>query len=279
MRFKTDSAYVAVNVKMNSVGKMGHFTLAGSAGFDMYVKEEKERHISSFIPPISVTTEYESVAELGNTDMKEITINFPLYSDVSELYIGVSESSAVLAPEPYKTQAPIVFYGSSITQGGCASRPGNAYTAVVARELECDHINLGFSGSALAEDEMARYIAELDMCAFVFDYDHNAPSLEHLEMTHEKMFKTIRAEHPSIPIVIMSRPKYTTWWYEDKCSEIIKMTYRNAVAAGDKNVYFLDGRASMAIAENEGTVDGCHPNDLGFASMVRAVIEILRRKR
>ena len=98
----------------------------------------------------------------------------------------------------------MVFYGHSITQGACATRPGNAYPSILSRKYGFDFINLGFSGSAKGEDAMAEYIASLDMGAFVYDYDHNAPNAEQLLKTHEKMFKTIRKAHPSMPIVIMS---------------------------------------------------------------------------
>ena len=275
VRFKTNSPYVAINAKMDNVSKMGHFTLAGSAGFDMYIKEEQERYYKSYIPYWNIACGYEGVVELGNVEMREITINLPLYSDVLELYVGISENAELLCAEPYRIEKPIVFYGSSITQGGCASRPGNAYTAMVARRFDCDHINLGFSGNALAEVEMADYIKGLEMSAFVFDYDHNSPFLDHLRETHERMFKIIREANPDLPIIVLSRPKYHTGWYENKCREIIEATCKNARAAGDENVYFIGGKALMAMAGNDGTVDDCHPNDLGFASMAKAVGDVL----
>jgi hypothetical protein len=141
--------------------------------------------------------------------MREITINFPLYSEVNELYIGLMRDSLVLESAPYRIEKPIVYYGSSITQGGCASRPGNAYEALVTQALGINHINLGFSGNAKGEKEISEYICSLDMSAFVYDYDHNAPDIEHLKNTHERMFKEIRASHKDVPIIIMTRPKYT----------------------------------------------------------------------
>lgn len=278
VRFKTDSPYVAINAKMANVGKMGHFTLAGSAGYDLYIKEKGiEHYFRSFIPYLNISCGYEGVAEFGASEMRDITINFPLYSDVLELFIGISENAELLPAAPYKTEKPIVFYGSSITQGGCASRPGNAYSAAVARQFDADHINLGFSGNALAEVEMAEYIKHLNMSAFVFDYDYNAPTLEYLEKTHFRMFDIIRKANPDLPIVILSRPKYSTCWYEDKCRDIICSTYEKAKKAGDNNVYFIGGRELMSMAGYEGTVDDCHPNDLGFSSMTKAVCGVLER--
>ena len=136
-------------------------------------------------------------------------------------------------------------------------------------------MNLGFSGSGKAEQTIADYIADLPMGVFVYDYDHNAPDLAHLEATHERMFHTIREKNPQLPILILSRPKYVLTDVEQQRLAVIRRTYENAVAAGDTHVYFLEGSALMAMAENDGTVDGTHPNDLGFASMAKALEPVL----
>lgn len=270
VRFRTDSVYIAIHAEMPSIGKMPHFALTGSAGFDLYADG---RYVKTFVPPFGITDGYESLIDLGEPKMREITIHFPLYSDVSRLYIGLQAQARVEEPKPYRVKTPMVYYGSSITQGGCASRPGNAYENTVSRWLDADHINLGFSGSAKAEDPMIEYVSGLGMSAFILDYDHNAPTVEHLERTHEKMFLAVRQKHPQIPVLIMSRPKYSLDGEEKLRLTIIRKTYDNAIARGDENVYFLDGPELMALAEDEGTVDNAHPNDLGFASMARAVAE------
>ena len=124
---------------------------------------------------------------------------------------------------------------------------------------------------------MRDYIKGLDMSAFVLDYDYNAPTEEHLMSTHEKLFKAVRECHPDIPILIMSRPDYGMQGGTLRRYEIIKKTYDNAVNSGDKNVYLLSGRELMEMAGYEGTVDGCHPTDLGFASMEKAVASVLEK--
>ena len=274
VRFKTDSPYIAINAKMPSVGKMSHFALCGSSGFDLYVDGV---YCRSYLPPFDISDGYEGIAEMLKSGMKEVLINFPLYSDVSELYIGLRQGAFVGEGKNYKTDQPIVYYGSSITQGGCASRPGNSYESIVSRRLDADYINLGFSGNAKAEPEIAEYISKLDMSVFVYDYDHNAPTIEHLENTHEKMFCFIREAKPDLPIVLMSRPKYRLTDDEKQRFDIIKKTYEKAVAAGDTNVYLIDGGTLMALAKDEGTVDDCHPNDLGFASMAKVVGDLLEK--
>lgn len=271
VRFATDSPYIAISVEMDSVGKMPHFALTGSAGFDLYADNE---YVKTFVPPFDIENGYEGVIEFENSAKRQITINFPLYSDVKELYIGLKEDSLLERPEPYKNKKPIVYYGSSITQGGCASRPGMSYQAIISRTFNYDYINLGFSGNAKAEDEIAEYIKKLDMSVFVYDYDHNAPSVEHLQKSHEKMFKTIRNENPLLPVIFMSRPKYFLDEEENIRQGIIEATYLNAVSSGDKNVFFLDGRKLTALCKDSGTVDNCHPTDFGFASMAQALTEV-----
>lgn len=278
VRFVTNSKYVAINAQMDNLGKMPHFALTGSAGFDMYVKTRgKERYSGTFTPPFDIENSYESVMDFENRKFREITINFPLYSDVKKLYIGLEENAVIKKATPYENKNPLVYYGSSITQGGCASRPGNAYQAIVTRKLNLDHINLGFSGSAKAEKPMRDYIKNLNMGIFVYDYDHNAPTIEHLEQTHEKMFLEIRETNPNLPIIIMPRPKEYLSKDEKTRLEIIKRTYENAIAKGDKNVYFIDGKALMKNTDNDCTVDGCHPNDLGFHAMAKALIPVIKK--
>lgn len=275
VRFVTDSEYVAVKSYMIDIGKMPHFALTGSAGFDLYVGE-KEEYFGSFVPPFDMTDGYESVIHFGSRKAREITVNFPLYSSVEKLFIGLEESAELKKSSGYKHKKPIVFYGSSITQGGCASRPGNSYQSIISRELKSDFVNLGFSGNAKAEDEMAHYISSLDMSVFVYDYDHNAPTPEHLKNTHQKMFLTIREKNPDLPILILSRPKYKLTEEEKQRLEIIRKTFDDARDSGDKNVYFICGTELMEYAGNDGTVDGCHPNDLGFCSMAKALIPVLK---
>ena len=270
--FKTDSSYVAIVAQMDALGKMPHFPFTGSIGFDLYADNE---YIRTFVPPVDVSDGYEGLIELGSEKLREITINFPLYSDVKQLYIGIDEGAAIEESAPYKNTKPIVYYGSSITQGGCASRPGMSYESIISRRFGYDYINLGFSGSARAEDEIADYIKGLDMSLFVYDYDHNAPTVEHLRNTHERMFKAVRAAKPDIPIIMMSRPKFKLTDEETERLDIIKTTYNNAVAAGDRNVYLIDGKALTALCKNDGTVDNCHPTDFGFASMAKALGDVI----
>ena len=144
--------------------------------------------------------------------------------------------------------------------------------------LDLDYYNFGFSGSAKGELAMADYINTLDICALVYDYDHNAPSAEHLEATHEAFFKRIREKHPTLPVLMMTKPDFDYDPDADRRRTVIRRTYENALASGDENVYFLDGELFFGETERElCSVDRCHPNDLGFYRMAAVVEPVLRR--
>ncbi len=278
VRFRTDSPYVAISVENNGIEYSANFSYTGKAGMDIYMNEDgKDIHVGTYSIPEGTTNKYEGVVELGESKLRDITINMSSYCGVNKLFIGLREDSIVEECTPYADEKPVVYYGSSITQGAFSSRPGNTYEAIVSRRLNLDYINLGFSGNALAEDEMIDYINNLDMCAFVYDYDHNAPTPEYLKETHEKMFKAIRKKHPTLPVIMMPRPRFELCPHEKRRLEIIKETYNNAVNSGDKNVYLIDNKALCALCGNDGTVDLCHPSDAGFLSMAKAVGDILEK--
>jgi len=279
VRFVTDSPYVAIKAVQPQYGLFKHMAATGQSGFDIYSGEGKNpTYVKTFVPTLNQVKDggYESIVELGEKALRTITVNFPLYYGVTELYIGLDEDAVLLRAKDYAHPIPAVYYGSSVTQGGCASRPGNSYQGFISRWLDIDHINLGFSGSARGEVEMAEYIAGLDMSVFVMDYDYNAPSIEHLEATHERFFKIIRARKPTLPIIILSRPRYDLR-PDDKRNCIIRKTYENARAAGDENVYFIGGWETMEISGCEGTVDGTHPTDFGFYSMATRIARDIER--
>ncbi|MBQ3554213.1 MAG: hypothetical protein IJA08_05980 [Clostridia bacterium] len=173
---------------------------------------------------------------------------------------------------------PVLFYGSSITEGAHTTRPSNAYTALLSSWLDFDYYNLGFSGGAKGNPEIADFINTLDISAFVLDYDHNAPDVAHLEATHEPFFKKIREKNPNLPILMMTSPDFD--YAPDKAErrEVVRKTYENAVAAGDKNVYFLDGETFFGTEDRHScTSDTCHPNDLGHYRMAKVILPVMRK--
>ncbi len=272
VRFCTDSPYITLHAKLPAVGKMPHFALTGSIGMDLYERVDGEEIFrKTFVPPFQIADTLEGIFECGEDGVREYTLNLPLYSAVSELYIGLKDGAALEAPSPYVNDLPIVFYGSSITQGACASRPGRSYESIIERRLHTDYVNLGFSGAAKGEDAMIAHLASLPMSVFVCDYDYNAPNAAHLAATHQKLVQAVRATHPHIPILLMTRPKVYLDESDEQRLQVVKTTFENARAAGDENIYLLTGKELLGEAGNEGTVEGVHPNDFGFACMAQAV--------
>ena len=280
IRFCTDSPYVVVRVSFPKASHHSHMPKTGGTGMDLYEKDGdgSQRYVGTFIPPYDAETGFESMVKFPEAGMHEVTVNMPSYNRVTRIQIGVSNSAKLEKAPDYRYERPVVFYGSSITQGGCASRPGNAYTSLLCRTCDCNYINLGFSGNGKGETVMAEYIAGLDMSVFVMDYDHNAPTPEHLQATHEPFFKIIREKNPELPVLMVTRPKLHLTADDRRRWKIIHTTYENAVKAGDRNVYFVDGNAFFRDVAGEGaTVDNCHPNDLGFWAMARYMEPVLRQ--
>ena len=280
VRFATDSEYIAIECHLPNITRFAHMPITGVSGFDMYVaRRDSEIFEKCFTPPTNMTEGYATIYHFGSREMREITINFPLYNDVESLFIGLEPDAKLTGGRKYKYEKPVVYYGSSITQGGCASRPGNCYEALISQRLSCDYINLGFSGSAKGEDAIMDYIAALDMSVFVYDYDHNAPDASHLAATHYNGYKKVREKHPDVPIIMVTAPvddiSLPLGRYSD-CRAVVMRSYLDARNSGDKNVYFVDG-ASFYNGEfpNSCTVDGCHPNDLGFLRMADGIGRIV----
>ena len=280
VRFKTTSNYIAIKTIMKCVTNFPHMTLAGTSGFDLYInKEDISTYYKTFMPPVGMLDGYESIIYFNDDNERDITINFPLYNEVSDLYIGLQVAAILKKGDDYKYKIPVLYYGSSITQGGCASRPGNSYPSIISRMLNCDYINLGFSGSARAEDEIVDYMSLLNISVFVCDYDHNAPDIEHLTDTHEKMYKKFRKKSRQLPIILVSKPDFDADVLANiERRNVIYTTFINAINSGDKNVYYIDGQS---LFKDEGrdscTVDGCHPNDLGFMRMAETIGHVVKK--
>ena len=278
IRFVTDSKSVALIVKCWDNGGMAHFAYAGVCGFDLYGSQNDDmRYFGTFVSPLGFKGGYEGVVNLPSKEKRTICINMPLYNCVEKVYIGLMKGSVLEEAEDL-IGPPVVYYGSSITQGGCASKPGDCYQAILHRNLKTDYINLGFSGNAKGEDTMMEYIAGLDMSVFVYDYDHNAPSVEHLKNTHYKGYKKVREAHSDMPIIMMTRPKFYITEDELARNATVRATYEKAVAEGDEKVYFIDGRELVPEeVYHHALVDNCHPTDLGFFYMAKRIAPLLYR--
>lgn len=291
VRFKTNSPYIAIKSINSNYGVQPHLTMVATYGYSIYINGKYYQKIT---PDLSNMKGDSSVVENDGIfrvtpyglekEIYEVEIFMPMYSGVNEFYIGLKESSVILPANPYKYEKPILFYGSSITQGGCASRPGNDYISHLSRKLNSDVLNLGFSGNGRAEKAICEYMASLDPSIYVLDYDHNAPNVEYLRGTHYPLYETIRKAHKDTPIVFISKPDFHTCCYyvtkpQDNIDrrQVILDSYQKAKEQGDNNVYFIDGEKLFTDVDYDAcTVDGCHPNDLGFYRMAQTIYPLLK---
>lgn len=280
LSFETDSQYIAIHVACDKA-RSSTMPLTGYTGFDLYLdRDEGLEFTNVFVPPADMENEYEGIYYFRESGTHKVLIHFPLYNNVRSLYIGIQRDAEVWAYSPYIPTEPVAFYGSSITQGGCVSRPGNSYPAIFSRLLRLDYCCLGFSGSAHGEARMAEYVASLPMSMFVLDYDHNdCDNLPQLSVRHEAFYKIVRRAHPDIPIIIMSAPYAARTFYQShpaKSIEIVKQTYLSAKRAGE-NVAFIDGGKVFGKDKDAALTDRIHPNDLGHLKMAKALIRCCKK--
>lgn len=274
VRFVTDSAKVYLKAKFRNAEQVSCMNSISVKGFDLY---SDGIFSGAFTPPYDKNEGViKTYVDLKVKKEREITIHFPLYAGGGELYLGVEEGASIRPAKPYRYETPIVFYGSSITNGAAASRPGMTYEAILSRMLSSDHHNLGYGGCAKGEEAMAEYIAALPSSVFVLDYDYNAPTVEHLANTHERFFKIFREKNPRTPVVMISRPSFADTPDREARFEVIKKTYDNAKALGDENVYLLRGSDFFDGLSADYTVDTVHPTDLGFMYMAKGIYPVLK---
>lgn len=279
IRLRTDSDKFKVKIKLRNVyADRGMSYYQANVGA-IYVGERKS---SAYYGIVTANNSYDENEIYGEYSLpegvNEITIFTPRNPEILDIEFEIDDNAEIFEPTPYTFEGgkPIVFYGSSITENGHTSSQ-NAYTALISRWFDADYYNLGFSGSARGEEAMARYISKIDCSIFVYDYDHNAPSAEHLANTHEKFFKIFREAQPTTPVIMMTKP-YDDFPETKERHDIIYRTYINAGNAGDENVYFIDGLTYFPDRLRETcTTDRTHPNDLGHYFMAEKVEEVIKK--
>ena len=276
VRFSTDSPFIALKVEYGpgSIPTVNNHCV--SYGFDLYRMENDVEIFTAAARPVAgFDYKYGEYKMLTKNEGKitSYTINFPIFTSIKKLEVGIAIGSAIAPGASYRNELPVVYYGSSITHGAAAGRPGNTYESFVSQKYNLHYINLGFSGSARGEQTMAEYISELPMSVFVCDYDHNAPSVEHLQETHFAFYETIRKKQPYIPYIMISRPTFfMNPEVNEKRRSVIYNSYRKALELGDQSVFFIDGATLLQGDFMEScTSDGIHPNDLGFFRMAQKI--------
>jgi hypothetical protein len=281
VRFKTDSSYIWADYtlfreRINGV----NMTPIGASGLDLYARDDagKWRWVGVARPE-----KKEVRVELANTlkpGLREYAIYLPLYNGVEKLSIGVAPSAAFepLAP---RTDKPIVFYGTSITHGASASRPGMVHTAILGRRFDRSVINLGFSGNGRMDAAVGDLLIKIDAAIYVIDCLPNMGAAAVREKCIP-LVNQLRAARPATPIVLVEDRRYTNSWIQPKRDQdhsdnhaALREAYEKLKAAGVTGLFYIGGDDLLG-ADGEGATDGSHPNDLGFVRQADVMEPILR---
>ncbi|WP_103996244.1 SGNH/GDSL hydrolase family protein [Paenibacillus sp. UNC499MF] len=286
IRFMTDTAQLSVRVRLGGDAVMPHMTLLGQSGFDCYIGEPgNQRYVAtaSFKPGDSGYTS--RLYKFGERRMRHVTLNFPLYQGVEEVWIGTDDDARLEEPLPYESPGRIIVYGTSITQGGCANRPGMSYPGILSRLINREFINLGFSGSGKGEPEVAEVIREIgNPDLLVLDYEANTGEPENIRDTLPVFIGLYREKHPEVPILVLSCIEFAAVTFDpavrkklDDRRAIQRKIVEDRIANGDRFITFFDGSALLGEDGHECTVDGIHPTDLGFKRMADGLLGVFKR--
>ena len=283
-RFETDSKKLAFKWTPLHPGDLAadHMPASGKSGIDIYrfdAAKGRWRYVKT-----GRIDKPEGSLEISWTPGTPCLVNLPLYNGIKAFSLGVEPDAAVHALGPRKSgvNKPVVFYGTSITHGGVASRPGMAFVNIVGRDLDVPVVNLGFSGSGVMELEMSEHLARIDASCYVLDCLWNMGTTtgdrainangfikgRNVEENYEPFIRNLRAKRPGVPIVMAEQSDVQCRGPNVK-DRHIKALYDKLVAEGWTDLVYLP-KTGMYPGDGEGTVDGCHPNDYGMVSLARA---------
>lgn len=279
-RFVTDSKYISVKASLPAFPPASHMAITLTHGFSVYADGFfRNRYSPTFqdfldVKELNMKNRIMFAEKKIIQDTKKeriVEIYFPLYGGVSELCIGVDSDAVVKKAPSYEIEKPIVFYGSSITQGACVSRPGNDYVSILARKLNADYINLGFSGNGNAEDAMIDYFNSIDASLYAFDYNMYSNRKERILPPHFSIYERIREKHPDSLILLHDKPGCDHEPYPER-EAIIRETYEKAVKLGDDKICFIPAWDFFGDGDRDACMaDVSHPTDLGAMRMADCI--------
>jgi hypothetical protein len=285
IRFRTDSNRIAIRLEYPSPPSMRNMHAFGQTGVDLYV-DGAYRGTATAAADSKADAPVEHVFfSLRGPDPAErdIAIYLALYKPVKVLGIGLEKDARVSRARPFAVSRPIVFYGTSITQGGCASRSGMSYQAILGRMLNVDFVNLGFSGNGKGEPEVARMVAEIDASCFVLDFAQNNKDVASLREVYAPFIETLRAKRPETPMLAITPIASAS----ERAGEIglrleamrehIRTVVSRRIANGDRRLQLVEGTDLLGPDRLDGLVDGSHPNDLGFQWMAEGLAPRLKK--
>ena len=285
LRFRSNSTSIHARWTSTYGSQLSNMNPTGVRGLDLYILVDGVwRHAGVGRPSDDKTTTYCMVKNM-TPEEREYMLYLSLYDGVDALEIGVDEGASLsqpIAPTP-RTERPVVMYGTSILQGCSASRPGMAHTNMIARALDREVINLGFSGNALLDLEIARLMASVpDPAVYVLDYAPNAHA-PMIKEHGEEFFRILRDAHPDVPVIFIEDVIFPHTLFdsairkevEDKNFEQ-KALYERLKKQGEKGIYYIPA-AKMTEPDGESTADTIHLTDLGMQRYVDLVLPVIRK--
>ena len=281
VRFRTDATTISADHTVTSASlAMPHMPATGVSGLDLYAENDQGQwRWAAVTMPQARTTTGEIISGLAPGE-RNYTIYLPLYNGTDSLKIGVPEGAS-FEPIAPRTEKPLVFYGTSITHGACASRPGMPHPSILGRRLSLPIINLGFSGNGTMDASVTDLMAELDAAVYIIDCLPNMVG-EQVAQRAEPLVQTLRKARPQTPILLVEDRTYANAWLIPSKQErhaaaraALRNAYESLTQSGVKNLYYLEGEKLLG-EEREGTTDGSHPSDLGFYQHANAFEPVLR---
>jgi lysophospholipase L1-like esterase len=284
VRFRSDAEAIGARWTLTTPNlAMPNMAAIGVSGLDLYVRDERGawRWLGVGQPKAQTNTAV-LISGLPRGD-REYLLYLPLYNGASAVELGVASNFTVRAAGAWGpgTRKPIVFYGTSITQGASASRPGMCHVAMLGRKFNWPTINLGFSGQGRMEPELAEFVAELDPAVFVLDCLPNMDAAGVRERV-VPFVKRLRQAHPRTPIVLVEDRVYANAFLTPKRAaghranhEALRAANQQLQRDGIRNLHYVKGDDLLGD-DSEGTVDGSHPNELGFARQAEAFAKVLK---
>lgn len=283
--FETDSRTIMARWTTGSGNSGQNQTAIAQKGLDMYILEDGKWIFAGTGNPVMKKAPFNKHEGTIVTDMAEGTkqclLYLPLFDRVDDLEIGLEDGASIVAiANPFRHN--IIVHGSSITHGASASRSGMTYAARLGRDNGWYTSNLGFSGSCKLQKEYARYLADIkDVDAFIFDTFSN-PTAEEIGDRFNEFVDIVRAVHPEVPMIFLQteRREIRNFNVRRDASEQAKQdAAEQAVKARmktDKHIYFIDSEGFLGD-DHLGTVDGTHPNDLGFTHMLEVITPKIKK--
>jgi lysophospholipase L1-like esterase len=282
IRFRSDATSISVRYTLRSDRlAMPHMPATGVSGIDLYARDDEGRwRWVNVTRPTSKTVE----GKLGDgldAGTREYMAYLPLYNGIDALQFGVPARS-LFEPLPQRAR-PMVFYGTSITHGACASRPGMCHPSILGRWLDRPVLNLGFSGNGRLEIEVADLMSELDASVFIVDCLPNLSNPQDVADRTAPLVRRLRTANKTTPIVLVEDRTYDYSWIKQSARDrhaatrgALRKAYEALRAAGDANLHYLEG-GTLLGDDGDATTDGSHPNDLGFYRQARAMEPLLRK--